>query len=268
VLEGSVSGVYAQDEVTVEEANVLDRLGAALKSTNVELYLNDTKVAIPRSKLPFKSSHVPDVYTNFRKQVEGLGVERGGMLVEPDQTTESGPDGKGIKVKSLKPLPKIDLSTVELGDKAGGFLDSNTTLESLYSKLVQPLLDSPPLGGWSSTVKGDAPPPFPKQSPIPFVGGEESGLARLDQYVGHASQGGGWQGGELAKKYKSTRNGMIGQEFSTKFSEFFALGTLSPREVGWRVGELLEHVGRDKETYNNVYCKHPSFVRRQVPTDH
>jgi deoxyribodipyrimidine photo-lyase len=238
---------------------MLERLRSALSGSNVELYLNDSKIAIPLSILPFKSEQVPDVYTSFRKKVEGLGVQRGGMLVEPDQTTESGPDGKGIKVKSLKPLPKFDLSKVEFGDKAGGFLSSDTTLETLYSKLVQPLLDSPPLGGWSSMVKGDQPPPFPKASPIPFSGGEEAGLARLDQYVGHAA-GNGWEGGKLAKNYKATRNGMIGQEFSTKFSMFFALGTLSPREVGWRVGELLEHVGRDKDTYNNVYCMSPSIL--------
>lgn len=248
----SVSGVYAQEEVTVEETNMLDRLGNALKGQNIELYLNDSKVAIPRSVLPFKSEKVPDVYTFFRKKVEGLGVERGGMLVKPERTTVHGPDGKGIKVKSLKPLPELDLSKIDLGAGAG-FLDKETTLESLYPKLVKPLLDNPPIGGWSSEVKDDSPPSFPKASPIPFVGGEESGLARLDQYVGHAA-GNGWEGGELAKKYKSTRNGMIGQEFSTKFSEFFALGTLSAREVGWRVGELLEHVGRDKDTYNNVYC--------------
>jgi len=248
----SVSGVYAQEEVTVEETNMLDRLGNALKGQNIELYLNDSKVAIPRSVLPFKSEKVPDVYTFFRKKVEGLGVERGGMLVKPERTTVHGPDGKGIKVKSLKPLPELDISKIDLGAGAG-FLDKETTLESLYSKLVKPLLDNPPIGGWSSEVKDDSPPSFPKASPIPFVGGEESGLARLDQYVGHAA-GNGWEGGELAKKYKSTRNGMIGQEFSTKFSEFFALGTLSAREVGWRVGELLEHVGRDKDTYNNVYC--------------
>jgi deoxyribodipyrimidine photo-lyase len=106
----SVSGVYAQEEVTVEETNMLDRLGNALKGQNIELYLNDSKVAIPRSVLPFKSQNVPDVYTFFRKKVEGLGVERGGMLVKPERTTVHGPDGKGIKVKSLKPLPELDIS--------------------------------------------------------------------------------------------------------------------------------------------------------------
>jgi deoxyribodipyrimidine photo-lyase len=256
-LQTDVAGVYAQEEVTVEEANMLDRLGDALKESgkNIQVILNDSKVAIPRNILPFKSQKCPDVYTDFRKKVEGLGVERGGMLVKPERTTASGPDGKGIKVKSLKPLPDLDLGKIELGKADGGFLSNDTTLETLYPKLVKPLLDSPPIGGWSTTVKDDSPPPFPEASPIPFVGGEEAGLARLDQYVGHpSSSGGGWEGGELAKKYKSTRNGMIGQEFSTKFSEFLALGTLSAKEIGWRVGELLEHVGRDKETYNNVYC--------------
>lgn len=254
-----VSGVYAQEEITVEEANMLDRLRDNLRSQNVELVLNDSKVAIPVHHLPFARAKVPDVYTNFRKKVEGLGVERGGMLVEPDQTTESaGPHGKDVKPTKLKPIPDLSLDKLELGEGQGGFLSRDVTLEEMYAKLVGPLLDSPPIGGWSSTVSGDKPPAFPNNSPIPFDGGEESALARLDDYVGHApgkNGDGKWVNGSKARNYKATRNGMVGEAFSTKFSEFFSLGCLSAREVGWRVGELLEHVGRDKDTYNNVYCE-------------
>lgn len=262
-LEGGVAGVYAQEEVTVEETNMLDRLREELKSSNVQLMLNDSKVAIPTNILPFDSSKTPDVYTFFRKKVEGLGVERGGMLVKPDRTTESGPDGKGISPSHLKQLPKLDLANLGLAEGQGGFLSRETTLDDLYAKLVQPLLDSPPIGGWSSTVKDNKPPSFPKDSPIPFAGGEESALARLDDYVGHVSPNGDkWENGRKAKSYKATRNGMVGEAFSTKFSEFLSLGCLSAREVGWRVGELLEHVGRDKDTYNNVYCEYlPSILQ-------
>jgi deoxyribodipyrimidine photo-lyase len=254
-LEGDVAGVYAQEEVTVEETNMLDRLRRELKGSNIQLMLNDSKVAIPTKHLPFDSAKTPDVYTNFRKKVEGLGVERGGMLVEPDHTATSAPDGHGISPSHLKQLPKLDLDKVDLSEGQGGFLSRETTLDDLYAKLVQPLLDSPPIGGWSSTVKDNKPPSFPKDSPIPFTGGEESALARLDDYVGHVSPNGDkWENGRKAQSYKATRNGMVGEAFSTKFSEFLSLGCLSAREVGWRVGELLEHVGRDKDTYNNVYC--------------
>lgn len=263
-LEGDVSRVYAQEEVTVEEANMLERLRDGLKGSNVELVLNDSKVAVPVKHLPFNRSKVPDVYTDFRKKVEGMGVERGGMLVQPDHTADSGPDGKGIKPIHLKPLPKMDLDNFSVQD--GGVLPAATTLDDLYAKLVQPLLDSPPIGGWSSTVKDDKPPPFPEHSPIPFAGGEESALARLDDYVGHAMPNGGkWVNGRKAQSYKSTRNGMIGEGFSTKFAEFFSLGCLSAREVGWRVGELLEHVGRDKDTYNNVYCESATPIKLLFP---
>lgn len=61
-----------------------------------------------------------------------------------------------------------------------------------------------------------------KRSVLLFVGGEQAGLARLQKYI--------WDGDHL-KNYKETRNGLLGANYSTKFSPWLALGCLSPRRI-------------------------------------
>eukprot|EP00035_Acanthoeca_spectabilis_P013856 m.260375 g.260375 ORF g.260375 m.260375 type:complete len:657 (+) comp15988_c0_seq1:192-2162(+) len=55
-----------------------------------------------------------------------------------------------------------------------------------------------------------------------FVGGETAGLARVQRWIGE-------QGG-LAS-YVDTRNGLLGADFSSKFSPWLATGSLSPRTI-------------------------------------
>ncbi len=57
---------------------------------------------------------------------------------------------------------------------------------------------------------------------LAFQGGETAGLARLDQYF--------WQQ-DLLPTYKETRNGLVGADYSSKFSPWLALGCLSPRYI-------------------------------------
>jgi len=259
-----IEGVWAQDEVTVEEAMMLANLRENIGEQGIKLYLNDSKTLLPTKQLPFDpKTSTPDIYTVFRKKVEGLGLGMdGGMLVEPLKTatwSKSGTDIKEIKIsigkegRSLKPFPKISTENIQLEEGQGGFLsqnDKNNDLDTLYSELVKPLLSNPPIAGWSDAVTGEKIPPLHQHSALPFTGGEEAGLSRLEDYVGDGNDGGG-----KARTYKATRNGLIGEAFSTKFSAWFSLGTLSPRETGWRVGHLLENVGRNKDEWNNVYCR-------------
>ncbi|XP_039132190.1 cryptochrome DASH, chloroplastic/mitochondrial [Dioscorea cayenensis subsp. rotundata] len=55
-----------------------------------------------------------------------------------------------------------------------------------------------------------------------FVGGESAALGRLHDYF--------WKK-DLLKVYKETRNGMLGPDYSTKFSPWLASGSLSPRYI-------------------------------------
>lgn len=66
-------------------------------------------------------------------------------------------------------------------------------------------------------------PPTPDgRAVLSFRGGETEALARLRHYV--------WDTDRVAR-YKTTRNGLVGADYSTKFSPWLAQGSLSPRLV-------------------------------------
>lgn len=83
-----------------------------------------------------------------------------------------------------------------------------------------------------------------------FEGGETAALKRLDDYMfqpgSHSDQK------PPAAHYKSTRNGMLGTEFSTKFSSMLAIGTLSPRRV---LAALEEHRSKFGKSGDNYWVK-------------
>lgn len=75
---------------------------------------------------------------------------------------------------------------------------------------------------------------------LSFVGGETTGLARVQHYI--------WQA-DCLKTYKETRNGMLGADYSSKFSPWLALGCLSPRYLYQQVKEYeIQRIG-NQSTY-------------------
>ncbi|WWC90786.1 uncharacterized protein L201_005723 [Kwoniella dendrophila CBS 6074] len=261
--QGKIEGLYAQREYSLEEISNYRRVQNSLKQkgSKLEFTFNDSKTLIPPQHLPFKpETKTPDVYTEFRKKVEGLGIGLNEMLLPPLQTAEID-DNDHLKIKvndgELKPFPNINLKEIDLNEGDGGFVlegDELDKIEGLYMKLVKPLIDNPPkVGGWSKEIQIENElPKLNNRSAIPFTGSEISGLQRINDYIGKEVCS-GWKGGDKAKKYKETRNGLLGEGFSTKFSTWLSLGSLSPKTIGWRVGQLLEDQGRDKEVYKNVY---------------
>jgi deoxyribodipyrimidine photo-lyase len=73
-----------------------------------------------------------------------------------------------------------------------------------------------------------------------FVGGETAGLERLATYF--------WQR-DCLKTYKQTRNGMLGADYSSKFSPWLALGCLSPRFIAAEVKRYEGDRGANDSTY-------------------
>lgn len=92
-------------------------------------------------------------------------------------------------------------------------------------------------------------PDFPEtiadvRSALPFQGGEPAGQARLDDYV--------WKSDRL-RTYKDTRNGLIGADYSSKFSAWLADGCISPRQVYHEVRRYeTERVANDS-TYWMIF---------------
>lgn len=79
---------------------------------------------------------------------------------------------------------------------------------------------------------------------LDFEGGETAGLARLDDYI--------WRR-DLLRRYKQTRNGMLGGDYSSKLSPWLALGCLSPRQVHAEVQRYEQERVRNDSTYWLVF---------------
>ena len=171
VRDLGVETVFWHEEVTAEEIAVASALEAKLATLGVKTEVYWGATLYHPDNLPFEVDRVPEVFTQFRKQVE-------------QRSTVDDPLPTPTK---LPPLPSVNPGPMP-------------TLADL----------------------GLAAPPLDSRGVLPFQGGETAGLERLQDYVWTA---------DCLKVYKETRNGMVGANYSSKFSPWLALGCLSPRQI-------------------------------------
>ena len=79
-----------------------------------------------------------------------------------------------------------------------------------------------------------------KRTAFPFHGGESEGLKRLHNYFFETKKLG---------FYKKTRNGLIGTDYSSKFSPWLANGSLSATTIYWNVKKFEEDEIKNQSTY-------------------
>jgi len=78
------------------------------------------------------------------------------------------------------------------------------------------------------------------KSAFPFSGGETAALERLENYFFETKKVG---------FYKKTRNGLVGADYSTKFSPWLANGSLSAKTIYWKIKEYEAQFGSNDSTY-------------------
>eukprot|EP00761_Pharyngomonas_kirbyi_P003544 gb/GECH01003548.1/.p1 GENE.gb/GECH01003548.1/~~gb/GECH01003548.1/.p1 ORF type:complete len:562 (+),score=147.19 gb/GECH01003548.1/:1-1686(+) len=79
-----------------------------------------------------------------------------------------------------------------------------------------------------------------KRSVLSFQGGEKPGLQRVQDYIFDQ---------DCLQEYKETRNGMIGANYSSKFSAYLAQGFISPRYVYKEIQRYESERVANKSTY-------------------
>jgi deoxyribodipyrimidine photo-lyase len=77
-------------------------------------------------------------------------------------------------------------------------------------------------------------------SAFPFKGGETEALKRLDNYFFNTKKLG---------FYKKTRNGLVGTDYSSKFSSWLANGSISARTIYWKVKQFEKEQFKNESTY-------------------
>ena len=79
-----------------------------------------------------------------------------------------------------------------------------------------------------------------QRSAFPFIGGTGTGIKRLDQYF--------WKSKKLSF-YKKTRNGLLGVDYSSKFSPWLANGSISPKTIYWEIKRFEKEIQKNQSTY-------------------
>ena len=208
--------VVSQTEVATEEAAVDTALEAALKPVNGTMTRLWGRTLLHLDDLPFDATtrDMPTVFTPFRTLVEGKTQPR-----QPVPTAS-------LPANAL-PLPK-DMAALGQEAAADALLAHEETLASL---------------GFTPAEIQAAVSPDPR-GVMRFRGGETAALARLKHYL--------WDTDALAK-YFDTRNGMLGADYSTKFSPWLAHGCLSPRLVAAECARYERERTKNKSTYWVVF---------------
>ncbi len=88
--------------------------------------------------------------------------------------------------------------------------------------------------GFDEDTKAD------NRSVLQFIGGETEALKRLNTYI--------WTQ-DLLKVYKETRNGLIGADYSSKFSAWLGSGCISPRKIYEEVQKYERSRVKNQSTY-------------------
>lgn len=77
-------------------------------------------------------------------------------------------------------------------------------------------------------------------SAFPFQGGSHAADERLNHYF--------WTTKKLSY-YKKTRNGLVGTDYSSKFSPWLANGSISAKSIYWAVKDYEQNVAKNQSTY-------------------
>ncbi len=174
--------------------------------------------------VPDTVSHIPQTFTDFRKQVEKQNYE---SLVPKLQELGA------ISHLKNKPIFK-DVSSAT----RGGLIPPDKTSESELAHWWLP--DDHEKMLLNKTHKPQA--PFEKMNLL--RGGANAGMQRVHDYL---------FGSCSVLNYFETRNGLLGVNDSTLFSAWLSNGSLSPRQVFWNVNKFEKQFSANKSTYWVVF---------------
>ncbi len=147
---------------------------------------------------------------------------------------------RDIPFQQLRDLPDVFTAFRKVCEKQSRVRD----LFAIPEPWKQDLNGLPETGIPSLEELGLQPITTDPRSAFPFRGGEKAGQQRLREYF--------WENHSLST-YKKTRNGLLGTDYSSKFSAWLAIGALSPRRIYWEVKEYEKSVVRNQDTYWMVF---------------
>ena len=86
--------------------------------------------------------------------------------------------------------------------------------------------------------------PIDSRAVLQFIGGETEAIKRLNHYFFET---------KAISIYKETRNGMVGADYSSKFSAWLSMGCISPRYIYSELKKYESQFGANESTYWLVF---------------
>ena len=219
----------------------------ALRTMGVEVQTVWQSTMLSANSLPWSPAQVPDVFTAFRQ-----GVEKRGIRFEACEADISGipplplpPSGMDVNSKANSnansyantdaKIHVLPHALTRLGDRNAQALKPDDPMLPRWDNDQDPAEDhdlDPGLNpGWKSASF-----PYPLAG---FSGSENDALAYLERYFES----------QRPARYKATRNGLSGVDYSTKFSPWLASGALSARRIMQRLTEYESTHGQNDGSY-------------------
>jgi deoxyribodipyrimidine photo-lyase len=227
--ELKIDAIYFYQEVTSAEIAVEKRLAQAFEHSNLKIQPFWGHTLYHPEDLPFDPEDTPELFTNFRKQLEQNSTIRLAKTA-PKQLTDwrsliHNPDhlsGQFLDQEN---------DHIYIGEKYAGEIPNSAAL--LINSSIDLNIDS--------DLELDlSPPKICLQAGLEFSGGETAAQNRLQAYF--------WEGDHL-RNYKQTRNGMLGTDYSSKFSAWLAQGCISPNTIVQEVRRYEEQRIANDSTY-------------------
>ncbi|RSL53813.1 putative cryptochrome DASH [Fusarium duplospermum] len=190
----SVDAVWMTEDVSSEEVDDQDAVSAVCseKSVGFKLWRDDKYFVDDRDTGLSNPKELPDVFTSYRKTQEPLR----------ERPRRSVPRPQAGSLPPLPPWTPPQDAPFQVPD----------TYEEFERRLLQPI---------DNMIVNPPAMPQDAKSAHPFDGGESFAWER----VRHLVKTGGMC------TYQETRNGLLGEDFSTKLSAYLALGCISARSI-------------------------------------
>ena len=134
----------------------------------------------------------------------------------------------------LKNIPEIFTDFRKKVEKESNVRKISETPKSIKSPIL-PKFELPQATDFGlKTIEVD------QRTAFPFKGGETQALKRLNDYLFET---------HFIEKYKETRNGLIGESYSSKISPWLSIGCVSPKTIYFEIKRYEKEVHANESTY-------------------
>ncbi len=195
-----------------------------------------------------------NVITQLAKEVEATAVFASKEATHEETSVEAALEhqlnAQGIEFVTAWQSTLFHIDDIPWPIKNVPDIFSQFRKEAEGSVEVRPVVSAPgQLNSIGEVCPGDLPtlyelglasPIHDSRAVLDYHGGETAGKERLRQYI--------WEQ-DLLRDYKETRNGLLGADYSSKFSAWLADGSLSPRVIYQEVRRYEAERVKNKSTY-------------------